>query len=382
LPDFAKNEIDESLHKCKIELSAPEFPTVTSVYNAKVASYQNSGLDLIKKIPDLHQVKSTLYRSRNAAIGLKKIVCKNLTEVKVPEKYSEFLMADYSYEGKRILIFATEKGRQHLSEGKLFFGDGTFKSCSEPFKQLYSIHCAIGEENTNIVPVAYALLSDKSTDTYEVLFHLLKAEVSDWTPEAFKTDFEVAVMKAILSVFPNVITKGCYFHYSQAVWKKGKELQLTKLKSTRRQVALSAVLPLLPQNEIFNGWWYVAAQSPDDKNSKIFRDYMFKQWLRDDFINVWCVFGQRHRTTNSLEAWHSKLNKTIKKKQPNMIEMLKALYTDASYYKTRSIQIENKIPSTQRHSKEAMLRENFIQETTTELVTGQISVGHFLEKMR
>ena len=382
MPDFAKNEIDESLNKCKIQLAAPEFPTVTSVYNATVASYKNSGLDFIKTIPELHQVKSTLYRSRNASVGLKKIVCKSLTEVKVPEKYLDFLMADYSREEMRILIFATQKGRQLLSEGKLFFGDGTFKSCPEPFKQLYSIHCAIGGEETNIVPVAYALLSDKSTDTYEVLFHLLKAQVPDWTPETFKTDFEIAVMNAIVVVFPKVITKGCYFHYSQAVWKKGKELQLTKLKTTRRQVALSAVLPLLPQNEIFNGWWYVAAQSPDDENSKIFREYMLKQWLRDDFINVWCVFGQRHRTTNALEAWHSKLNKTIKKKQPNMIEILKALYTDASYYKTRSVQIENNIPTTRRHSKEAILREDFIQETTTELVTGQITVGHFLEKMR
>jgi hypothetical protein len=95
--------------------------------------------------------------------------------------------------------------------GKVFFGDGTFKSCSEPFKQLYSMHCAIGEDNTNIVPVASALLSDKSTDTYEVLFHLLKAEVSDWTPETFKTDFELDVMNAIIPVFPNVITKGCNY---------------------------------------------------------------------------------------------------------------------------------------------------------------------------
>lgn len=64
---------------CQILLKSTEFPTVTSVYNAEVASYENSGLNVIKKNPELHQVKSTLYRSRNASVGLKKTVCKNLT---------------------------------------------------------------------------------------------------------------------------------------------------------------------------------------------------------------------------------------------------------------------------------------------------------------
>lgn len=34
------------------------------------------------------------------------------------------------------------------------------------------------------------------------------------------TDFEAAVWKAISSSLPNVTVRGCYFHYSQAVWRK------------------------------------------------------------------------------------------------------------------------------------------------------------------
>ncbi|XP_028158672.1 uncharacterized protein LOC114351596 [Ostrinia furnacalis] len=385
LPDFAKNELDNNLNKCKIELSSAEFPTVSSVYNASVAKFKDAGLDLIKKIPPLKSIKNTLYRSRNVSVQMEKIAFKDLAEVKVPEKFLDFLLADYSYEGKRILVFASKKNRVIMSQGKDFMGDGTFKSCPIPFMQLYTLHCDIGSttQATHIIPVAYALLSDKSTETYEILFCLIKSQIPQWEPITFKTDFEMAAINAIISVFPSVIRKGCYFHYTQAVWKKGTDLKLTKNKRTRRQVALCAVLPHLPQNQIFNGWWYIAAQSPDDGKSKLFRKYMLSQWLRDEFIPIWCVFGERHRTTNMLEAWHKKLNKTIKKKQPNIIELLNTLLSDASYYEVISKQVENLSASQQcNRLQESLLWDDFIIEKTKEFLNGQMTVGHFLESLR
>ncbi|XP_013198864.1 uncharacterized protein LOC132904259 [Amyelois transitella] len=379
-PDFIKNEIDEALFKCKQDVSSPEFPTVTSVYNAAVASYKNSGFDLIQKIPPLKSVKSTLYRARNASKGMKKIKYTNLAEVEIPSTCMDFLLADYSYDEQRILVFSSQRSRAVISQGKHFMGDGTFKSCPTPFLQLYTIHCDIGstDKSTNIIPVAYALLSSKDTDTYEKLFYIIKSQIPDWNPITFKTDFEMAAMNAIISVFPNVIRKGCYFHFSKAVWKKGKDLGLTKSKITRRQVALCAVLPYLPQDQIFNGWFYIAAHSPDDKKSKIFRKYMVTQWLRDDFIPLWCVFGERHRTTNNLESWHNKLNKLIKKKQPNIVELIKALQSDASYYEVISQQDRNVC----NRLKQSIHWDNFILEKTLEFIDGQITIGHLLEMLR
>lgn len=56
---------------------------------------------------------------------------------------------------------------------------------------------------------------------------MIKSQIPEWTPTTFKSDFEKAAMNAISTVFRNIVIKGCYFHFSQAVWKKGKQLNLT-----------------------------------------------------------------------------------------------------------------------------------------------------------
>ena len=48
--------------------------------------------------------------------------------------------------------------------------------------------------------------------------------------EKYKTDYELAAMTAITSIFPNVNLKGCYYHYTKAVWEKAKNLEITKSK--------------------------------------------------------------------------------------------------------------------------------------------------------
>lgn len=59
------------------------------------------------------------------------------------------------------------------------------------------------------------------------------------------------------------------------------------------------------------GWFYVAGESPGDVNSGKFRNYMLNEWLRDEkYIDIWCVFGERHRTTNVLESWHHTIKKS------------------------------------------------------------------------
>lgn len=158
----------------KKNVSSLEFPTVSSVYNATVSPYNTSGWDLIQKILPLKSIKSTLYRTRNTSVEMEKIIFKDLATI--PKTYMNFLLAEYSYKGKRILVFSSQKSRTIMSQGKHFMADRTFKSCPIPSLQLYTIHCDIGNttQSTNIIPVAYALLSHKDTKTYENLFHTFK----------------------------------------------------------------------------------------------------------------------------------------------------------------------------------------------------------------
>jgi hypothetical protein len=49
-------------------------------------------------------------------------------------------------------------------------------------------------------------------------FHILK--VCYRLIKVVLTDFESALIGALKVVFPNIRHKGCYFHLSQAIWRK------------------------------------------------------------------------------------------------------------------------------------------------------------------
>ncbi|XP_067667517.1 uncharacterized protein [Haliotis asinina] len=45
-----------------------------------------------------------------------------------------------------------------------------------------------------------------------------------WGSDVIQTDFEIAAINAIETVFPNCNIRGCYFHFTQALWRKVQTL--------------------------------------------------------------------------------------------------------------------------------------------------------------
>lgn len=78
-----------------------------------VASYENRGLELIAQMPSFKSVKSSLYRYRNKVAGVEKIQSDKIEEVQIPG-YEDFLMVDYYYDNKRIIIFCSKRARELL----------------------------------------------------------------------------------------------------------------------------------------------------------------------------------------------------------------------------------------------------------------------------
>lgn len=106
---------------------------------------------------------------------------------------------------------------------------------------------------------------------------------------------------------------------------------------------------------------------------------MTKQWLKEDFIQTWNVYGSQHRTTNCLEGWHNKLNREVGKKEPNIIHFLNIIQKDASLVTVRHTMIKN-IFFFKERLKKYVLKDEFIQEMQMEFLHVDMSVGHFLEK--
>ena len=58
------------------------------------------------------------------------------------------------------------------------------------------------------------------------LISILMLPIS-WMPDRVVTDFEVAAMNAIRAELPAVRVNGCYFHFTQSLWRKIQELGLS-----------------------------------------------------------------------------------------------------------------------------------------------------------
>ena len=90
-----------------------------------------------------------------------------LDESNIP---SDILQKDIKRDSRRHLVFATEKQLNLSADAKQWYVDATFKVVRAPFDQLVSVHVFLKqEEECKQVPLAFALMSQKSKNDYKVL---------------------------------------------------------------------------------------------------------------------------------------------------------------------------------------------------------------------
>jgi len=97
-------------------------------------------------------------------------------------------------------------GKQLLKRSPLWASDGTFKTAPPPFKQIYMV--AAMSPSGRILPAAYALLQDKTSESYSRLWDTVQFELSSGDrhehqgPKTLKVDFEQAAINTFKAVFP------------------------------------------------------------------------------------------------------------------------------------------------------------------------------------
>ena len=74
------------------------------------------------------------------------------------------------------------------------FIDGTFTLASRLFSQVFVI---LAKRAKDVFPVMYALLPNKSQETYDGLFGLIKMIWPLFNPMSISLDFEMAVMNSV-----------------------------------------------------------------------------------------------------------------------------------------------------------------------------------------
>lgn len=162
--------------------------------------------------------------------------------------------------------------------------DATFKCCLfGPFKQLLLMYFRYQDE---VFPFAYVLMTRKTQRAYKHLFEFINEKVCPLKCNSFTSDYEVALRNALSILFPGTRLVACWFHYSQALKRKVRQLPGFE-RFLRGNEAAEGIyhklqcLPLLPSEHILSAFKQLKqeALAIDKRNFRLFLKYFERQWI-------------------------------------------------------------------------------------------------------
>ncbi|CAF4423633.1 unnamed protein product [Rotaria sp. Silwood2] len=132
--------------------------TVKKIYKEELISLYTTAPQITPFTSMFHEIKTSLYKARNTSYPP---APRTFDDVNVEGVWSKTLNGEqFVFNNSKHPIFGTLESHKQLSTSdndRLFF-DGRFKSCPNPFYQLYSVHSVNGELSTSKL---YTLLPDK-----------------------------------------------------------------------------------------------------------------------------------------------------------------------------------------------------------------------------
>jgi hypothetical protein len=122
-----------------------------------------------------------------------------------------------------------------LSKSLFWNADGTFHTASRYFMQLYTILAYFydrdfvfpsGDERPWVskhITCVWAFMKRRREKDYLAVFNALKNAANsfgfDLTPKTVMIDFEKAASNAFEKTFPDILVKGCLWHFGRSIFK-------------------------------------------------------------------------------------------------------------------------------------------------------------------
>jgi hypothetical protein len=302
------------------------------------------------KLPKLKSLKRTIQRQReisNKAPGNPE----NLRELIIPLEFTltlkneEFLLFDSGPSDNRILIFSTKFNLNQLSQSEHWYADGTFKVVPKLFWQLYTIH---GIKFNNVIPSVFILMTNKSEETYKRAFEALKNLQNNLKPLTIMTDFEFSAINAFKYSFPGIFNRGCFFHFTQNLWRKIQkipELQAKYLENSDFAMNMRKIpaLAFVPIDDIIFAFEELIEMKFFIENSNLLEKFI--EYFEDNYIGriqlrnrrktpkfphyLWncynSVINGIAKTNNSVEGWHRKFSNLLEADHPSIWKFINGL---------------------------------------------------------
>ena len=270
--------------------------------------------------------------------------------------------------------------------------DGTFFVTPKPFNSLLTVHLQYGNHT---FPLFFFLLPKRTEAMYRSA--LLKVAETlaplNTTITHCMTDFEMALMKACESVF-NVQTRGCWFHFSQALYKKVRSIGLLhrfrrdgrgQASEFQKLIHCYMALPLLPADEIDGAMRSLHVQVvtliPEEQRRLLqFQRYMTTFWLQKITPPRMSVYGFGRRSNNAIESFNATLKRKVKSAHPNIFVFIEHL-NNLILSKLADLRtIQNAQRLTRRPPRQQLSNEEKLRNLEESLSRGVLTPVAFLQK--
>lgn len=281
------------------------------------------------EMPTFQSVDSSLYRSRRGKVPPSPSSREELVIVSPYDVSNENVpFFQVSLHDNDILIFTTESHINAISNVDTLFMDGTFKTVPQLYKQLFVIHDFVGQR---LMPRVFVLMARKDVNSYRAVFRWLKQFAQDHNleinPSNVVSDFEASLHSALQNELPNSRHHGCYFHYTQAVWRKVQTFGLAQMYSEnaeiRKTIKKLISLALLPVATVRNSFNLLRESSNPLLLPLI--NYFNGQWMTRMPLGRWNCYNSEFRTNNHVEGWNRRFNSLVRRHHENVWHFISCL---------------------------------------------------------
>jgi len=228
--DAAMIRAESARHRMKNRVRNDPSRPIRRAYESVVADVSRSRRRTVT-LPEFHKVRSALSRAKKELVPNIPTTADDVTIEGVwAETWSSepFLLHQDNYWG--IVIFSTDENIEMPGRCTDVYIDGTFRTTPHPYTQYVTVHGKLGD---SVMCLASCLLTGKTTAQYRKLIQCLRTNVRRVThhrrqPQTVICDLEQALIIALQTEFPRTRIRGCYFHFTQNLYRHINELGLSR----------------------------------------------------------------------------------------------------------------------------------------------------------
>ena len=327
-------------------------------------------------------IESTLSKRRRIELPKLPSSAEEFSELVIQSPFSSNHRLTIREGNETAVLFASDQMITKLKEAETVHFDATFKVVPRIFYQLLTVFIRY---KGHVIPALHILMSAKNEELYTAVLSAVHSFIPEFNPSIAMCDFEKASRNAFKTVFPYTTIVGCWFHFTQAVYHKIKELGLCKLykvnKEFKKWIHQLMSLPFLTEEDIRPIYLAINLSTElNDHELKIvgsFKKYFLKTWI--DGSESLSVFYYEFNTNNGAESYHKNLKSSIKTNHPNIWKFLSSLENIMTDNDLEIRRLDNGLTITRTPKPKVLLNNQRRTEYKTKYLNGMYTPIQYLK---